>query len=183
MELKIKKPRRFLIHPDQDGWKHVDNAVVDRLINGIPGVYFEDRQQYRYLLNIFDGDNPFSVWVNINQRPSVDNEIINYGRGISVIGRQRWNNLEVTISDFVSEGNDRNRLLQILNDSMTQQNNYLGSVRKEFVLDEIDPTGIVIERWRIYGFISQYNINGVYNNGDIDFGSFTIMIDRAVLDL
>lgn len=170
MDLKIKKPRQFLIHPNRDDWRSVDNAVVDRLINGIPGIYFQDRPLYRYLLTIIDGNNPLEIWANINQLPSIETEIVNFGHGISLMGRQRWNNLDVTINDIVDD-NKRHHLYQIFNRLMTRDD--IASYHRNsesFILEQIDVTGVTAQKWNIHGIISQY----ISINGNIDF---TIMIN------
>jgi hypothetical protein len=60
---------------------------------------------------------------------------------------------------------------------------YAAGYKKDIDLEMLDPTGVVVEKWILYGtFLSDVNFNALaYNTDNLATISATLRMDRCVL--
>jgi hypothetical protein len=158
------------------------------LLRPVP-IDLEPKRKNRFTLE-FPADLGFSEWmVSTASRPSVtiDSVEIPY-MNIStfVAGRSKWDQMNITFIDAIGPSTSQKVMEWIRQcvEHSTGAMGYATQYKKNLVLKMLDPAGIVVEKWVLYGcFITNANFGDLsYNDGELANVQITIQFDKAILE-
>jgi hypothetical protein len=102
-----------------------------------------------------------------------------------VAGRFTWQTLNVTFRDPIgpSAAQALMEWVRLHAESVTGRMGYAAGYKKDVDLEMLDPTGVVVEKWILYGtFLTDVNFNTLaYNQDGLATISATMRMDRCVL--
>lgn len=90
-------------------------------------------------------------------------------------GMMQWDDMTLTFYDPVSPSVAQ-PLFQLMNDQELNRN-------LEVKIEMLDPTGVVVSRWSVYGFLSEINFGDLdYEDDSVTEISLTMCVHHAILD-
>jgi len=149
---------------------------------------YEPKRQNRFILR-FPSSLGINEWfVETAQRPHITInpvEIPFLNTSTFVAGRFNWQTLNVTFRDPIgpSAAQALMEWVRLHAESVTGRMGYAAGYKKDIDLEMLDPTGVVVEKWILYGtFLTDVNFNTLAYNADaLATISATLRMDRCVL--
>ena len=149
---------------------------------------YEPKRQNRFILR-FPSSLGINEWfVESTARPHITIspvEIPFLNTSTFVAGRFNWQTLNVTFRDPIgpSAAQALMEWVRLHAESVTGRMGYAAGYKKDIDLEMLDPTGVVVEKWILYGtFLSDVNFNNLaYNTDALATITATLRMDRCVL--
>lgn len=102
-----------------------------------------------------------------------------------VAGRFNWNPISVVFRDPIgpSAAQALMEWVRLHAESVTGRMGYASGYKKDIDLEMLDPTGVVVEKWILYGtFLTDVNFNNLaYSDDGVANINATLRMDRCVL--
>ena len=149
---------------------------------------YEPKRQNRFILR-FPSSLGINEWfVESTARPQItigSTEIQFLNTSTFVAGRFNWNPITVTFRDPIgpSAAQALMEWVRLHAESVTGRMGYAAGYKKDVDLEMLDPTGVVVEKWILYGtFLTDVNFNAVtYTSDGLATINATLRMDRCVL--
>jgi hypothetical protein len=149
---------------------------------------YEPKRQNRFILR-FPSSLGINEWfVESAARPHITInpvEIPFLNTSTYVAGKFNWQTLNVTFRDPIGPSASQAIMewVRLCAESVTGRMGYAAGYKKDVDLEMLDPTGVVVEKWILYGtFLTDANFNAVdYKSDSIATISTTLRMDRCVL--
>ena len=149
---------------------------------------YEPKRQNRFILR-FPSSLGINEWfVESAARPHITInpvEIPFLNTSTYVAGKFNWQTLTVTFRDPIGPSASQAIMewVRLCAESVTGRMGYAAGYKKDVDLEMLDPTGVVVEKWILYGtFLTDANFNAVdYKSDSIATISTTLRMDRCVL--
>jgi len=149
---------------------------------------YEPKRNNRFILR-FPSSLGINEWfVESTARPSIkiaETEIPFLNTSTFVAGRFTWDALPVVFRDPIgpSAAQALMEWVRLHAESVTGRMGYAAGYKKDVDLEMLDPTGVVVEKWILYGtFLTSANFNAVnYSDDKLATISCQMRMDRCVL--
>ena len=149
---------------------------------------YEPKRQNRFILR-FPSSLGINEWfVESAARPHIQInpvEIQFLNTSTFVAGRFNWQTINVTFRDPIgpSAAQAMMEWVRLCAESVTGRMGYAAGYKKDVDLEMLDPTGVVVEKWILYGtFLTDVNFNQLnYSQDGLATISTTLRMDRCVL--
>ena len=149
---------------------------------------YEPKRQNRFILR-FPSSLGINEWfVESTSRPQIQinaTEIPFLNTSTFVAGRFNWQTINVTFRDPIgpSAAQALMEWVRLHAESVTGRMGYAAGYKKDVDLEMLDPTGVVVEKWILYGtFLTDVNFNTLaYNQDGLATIAATLRMDRCVL--
>jgi hypothetical protein len=149
---------------------------------------YEPKRQNRFILR-FPSSLGINEWfVESTARPHIQigaTEIPFLNTSVWVAGRFNWQTLNVTFRDPIGPSASQALMewVRLHAESVTGRMGYAAGYKKDVDLEMLDPTGVVVEKWILYGtFLTDVNFNSLaYNQDGLATITATMRMDRCVL--
>jgi hypothetical protein len=149
---------------------------------------YEPKRQNRFILR-FPSSLGINEWfVESASRPHItinSVEIPFLNTSTYVAGKFNWQTLNVTFRDPIGPSASQAIMewVRLCAESVTGRMGYAAGYKKDVDLEMLDPTGVVVEKWILYGtFLTDANFNAVdYKSDSIATITTTLRMDRCVL--
>jgi hypothetical protein len=149
---------------------------------------YEPKRQNRFILR-FPSSLGINEWfVESTSRPHITiaaTEIPFLNTSTYVAGRFNWQTINVTFRDPIgpSAAQALMEWVRLHAESVTGRMGYAAGYKKDIDLEMLDPTGVVVEKWILYGtFLTDVNFNALaYNTDALATITATLRMDRCVL--
>lgn len=149
---------------------------------------YEPKRQNRFILR-FPSSLGINEWfVESTARPhititAVDIPFLN--TSTYVAGRFNWQTINVTFRDPIGPSASQALMewVRLHAESVTGRMGYAAGYKKDVDLEMLDPTGVVVEKWIMFGtFLTDVNFNALsYSQDALATISATLRMDRCVL--
>ena len=151
-------------------------------------VPYEPKRQNRFILR-FPSSLGINEWfVETAARPHIAiaaTEISFLNTSTYVAGRFNWQTINVTFRDPIgpSAAQALMEWVRLHAESVTGRMGYAAGYKKDIDLEMLDPTGVVVEKWILYGtFLTDVNFNALsYSQDVLATITATLRMDRCVL--
>jgi hypothetical protein len=149
---------------------------------------YEPKRQNRFILR-FPSSLGINEWfVESAARPHITInpvEIPFLNTSTYVAGRFNWQTIPCVFRDPIGPSASQALMewVRLCAESVTGRMGYAAGYKKDVDLEMLDPTGVVVEKWILYGtFLSDVNFNSLaYNTDGLATISTTLRMDRCVL--
>jgi hypothetical protein len=149
---------------------------------------YEPKRENRWILR-FPSSLGINEWyVETTSRPKLQigsTEIQFLNTSTYVAGRFTWQELPVTFRDPIGPSASQAVMewIRLCAESVTGRMGYAAGYKKNVDLEMLDPTGVVVEKWIMYGtFLTDVNFNALsYSQDALATISATLRMDRCVL--
>ena len=149
---------------------------------------YEPKRQNRFILR-FPSSLGINEWfVESSSRPHIQigsTEIQFLNTSTFVAGRFNWQPINVTFRDPIgpSAAQALMEWVRLHAESVTGRMGYAAGYKKDIDLEMLDPTGVVVEKWILYGtFLTDVNFNALaYNSEALATITAALRMDRCVL--
>ena len=149
---------------------------------------YEPKRQNRFILR-FPSSLGINEWfVESTARPHIQinaTEIPFLNTSVWVAGRFNWQTINVTFRDPIGHSAAQALMewVRLHAESVTGRMGYAAGYKKDVDLEMLDPTGVVVEKWILYGtFLTDVNFNTLAYNADaLATIAATLRMDRCVL--
>jgi len=149
---------------------------------------YEPKRQNRFILR-FPSSLGINEWfVESSSRPHImigSTEIQFLNTSTFVAGRFNWQTINVTFRDPIgpSAAQALMEWVRLHAESVTGRMGYAAGYKKDIDLEMLDPTGVVVEKWILYGtFLTDVNFNQLsYSQDALATITATLRMDRCVL--
>lgn len=149
---------------------------------------YEPKRQNRFILR-FPSNLGINEWfVESTSRPHIQivaTEIPFLNTSTFVAGRFNWQTLNVTFRDPIGPSASQALMewVRLHAESVTGRMGYAAGYKKDVDLEMLDPTGVVVEKWILFGtFLTDVNFNSLsYSQDALATITATMRMDRCVL--
>jgi len=149
---------------------------------------YEPKRQNRFILR-FPSSLGINEWfVESSSRPHITINPIPIpflNTETYVAGIFKWQTINVTFRDPIgpSAAQALMEWVRLHAESVTGRMGYAAGYKKDIDLEMLDPTGVVVEKWILYGtFLSDVNFNALdYKSDALATITATLRMDRCVL--
>ncbi len=149
---------------------------------------YEPKRQNRFILR-FPSSLGINEWfVESTKRPSIkigSTEIQFLNTSTFVAGRFNWDEIPVTFRDPIgpSAAQALMEWVRLHAESVTGRMGYAAGYKKDIDLEMLDPTGVVVEKWILYGtFLTNVDFQTLnYSQDGLATISCSLRPDRCVL--
>jgi hypothetical protein len=149
---------------------------------------YEPKRQNRFIVR-FPSSLGINEWfVESSARPHITiaaTEIPFLNTSTYVAGRFNWQTLNVTFRDPIgpSAAQALMEWVRLCAESVTGRMGYAAGYKKDVDIEMLDPTGVVVEKWILYGtFLTDVNFNTLaYNQDGLATITATMRMDRCIL--
>jgi len=149
---------------------------------------YEPKRQNRFILR-FPSTLGINEWfVETSKRPSIkikETEIPFLNTSTFVAGRFNWDSIPVTFRDPIgpSAAQALMEWVRLHAESVTGRMGYAAGYKKDIDIEMLDPTGVVVEKWILYGtFLTGVDFGVLnYAQDGLSTISATLRMDRCVL--
>ena len=149
---------------------------------------YEPKRQNRFILR-FPSSLGINEWfVESTSRPHITiaaTEIPFLNTSTYVAGRFNWQTINVVFRDPIgpSAAQALMEWVRLHAESVTGRMGYAAGYKKDIDLEMLDPTGVVVEKWILYGtFLTGVNFGSLaYNTDALADITATLRMDRCVL--
>jgi hypothetical protein len=149
---------------------------------------YEPKRQNRFILR-FPSSLGINEWfVESTARPHIQinaTEIPFLNTSTYVAGRFTWQTINCVFRDPIgpSAAQALMEWVRLCAESVTGRMGYAAGYKKDIDLEMLDPTGVVVEKWILYGtFMTDVNFNSLaYNTDALATIATTLRMDRCVL--
>ena len=150
---------------------------------------YEPKKKNRWILRFPDDLGIQEWWLATAARPSItQNEVVIpfLNTETYVLGKYNWSPISVTFRDPIgpSAAQALMEWVRLHSESVTGRQGYAAGYKKDVELEMLDPTGVVIEKWRLVNTWLSGDINFgdlSYDSGDLADISASLRFDYAVL--
>jgi hypothetical protein len=149
---------------------------------------YEPKRKNRFILR-FPSELGINEWfVESTSRPKITIgatpiPFLNTERYVA--GKYTWGTINVTFRDPIgpSAAQALMEWVRLHAESVTGRMGYAAGYKKDVDLEMLDPTGVVVEKWIMYGtFLTDVNFNTLaYNQDGLATITATLRMDRCVL--
>ena len=151
-------------------------------------VPYEPKRQNRFIIR-FDSSLGINEWyVESAARPSLTvnaTEIQFLNTSTYVAGRFTWGTINVKFRDPIGPSASQALMewVRLCAESVTGRMGYAAGYKKDVYLEMLDPTGVVVEQWRLEGcFLTSVNFDSLsYSTDALASISATLRMDRCIL--
>lgn len=131
-----------------------------------PGIQYEPMRVNRFLVTFPESFNILPYFVRMVNRPSMR---------IEQYGLHEWDDINITLYDPISPSMSQNVFELINSDLITQP--------MTFLIQMLDPTGIVVSEWSIWGRVSSIDYGMLdYSDDSITEIKMTISVSNDILN-
>ncbi len=156
------------------------------LLMKMPAPY-EPKRVNRFIVR-FDSSLGINEWlVTSAARPSakINSVAIPFlNTSTYVAGRFEWNEIRVTFKDPIGPSASQALMewFRLHAESVTGRMGYAAGYKKNVDLEMLDPTGVVVEKWKLEGcFITDLNFNELdYSRDDLASITCSLRMDRCI---
>jgi hypothetical protein len=149
---------------------------------------YEPKRQNRFILR-FPSSLGINEWfVESTSRPSIkiqSTEIPFLNTSTYVAGRFNWEEISVKFRDPIGPSASQALMewVRLCAESVTGRMGYAAGYKKDVDLEMLDPTGVVVEKWILYGvFLTSVNFGSLaYNQDALADITASMRPDRCVL--
>lgn len=149
---------------------------------------YEPKRQNRFILR-FPASLGINEWfVESAARPSIKinaTEIPFLNTSTFVAGRFNWDAIQVKFRDPIGPSASQALMewVRLTAESVTGRMGYAGGYKKDVALEMLDPTGVVVEKWMLYGtFLTDVNFGTLnYSQDALADITATLRMDRCIL--
>jgi len=149
---------------------------------------YEPKRQNRFILR-FPSTLGINEWfVETSKRPSIkikETEIPFLNTSTFVAGRFNWDSIPVTFRDPIgpSAAQALMEWVRLHAESVTGRMGYAAGYKKDIDIEMLDPTGVVVEKWILYGtFLTGVDFGVLnYAQDGLSTISATLRMDSCVL--
>lgn len=149
---------------------------------------YEPKRQNRFILR-FPSTLGINEWfVESSKRPSIkikDTEIPFLNTSTFVAGRFNWDSIPVTFRDPIGPSASQALMewVRLHAESVTGRMGYAAGYKRDVDIEMLDPTGVVVEKWILYGtFLTAVDFGVLnYSQDNLATISATLRMDRCVL--
>lgn len=149
---------------------------------------YEPKKQNRFILR-FPSELGINEWfVESASRPKItinSNAIPFLNTEKYVAGKYTWNTISVTFRDPIgpSAAQALMEWVRLHAESVTGRMGYAAGYKKDIDLEMLDPTGVVVEKWKLIGtFLTDVDFSSVaYTSDDLVKITATLRPDYCVL--
>jgi len=149
---------------------------------------YEPKRQNRFIVR-FPSSLGINEWfVETASRPQITinaTEIPFLNTSTYVAGRFKWNPINVQFRDPIGPSASQALMewVRLCAESVTGRMGYAAGYKKDVDIEMLDPTGVVVEKWIMYGtFLTSVNFNGLsYSQDALATISASLQMDRCVL--
>ena len=149
---------------------------------------YEPKRQNRFILR-FPSSLGINEWfVETASRPNIvinPVEVQFLNTSTFVAGRFKWNPMNVTFRDPLGPSASQALMewVRLHAESVTGRMGYAAGYKKDIDLEMLDPTGVVVEKWILYGtFLTNVNFNALdYKSDALATITASLQMDRCVL--
>ena len=149
---------------------------------------YEPKKQNRFILR-FPTDLGINEWfVQTASRPKITitaNTIKFLNTETYVAGSFNWGDITVKMLDPIGPSSTQAVMewVRLVAESVTGRMGYAAGYKKDVDIEMLDPTGVVVEKWIMYGtFMTDVNFNQLaYNQDGLATIAATMRMDRCVL--
>ena len=149
---------------------------------------YEPKRQNRFILR-FPSSLGINEWfVESAARPNLtinSTPIPFLNTSTYVAGRFEWQPLNVTFRDPIGPSASQALMewVRLHAESVTGRMGYAAGYKKDVDLEMLDPTGVVVEKWIMYGtFLTSVNFNALnYSQDALATITASLRMDRCVL--
>ena len=149
---------------------------------------YEPKRENRWILR-FPSSLGINEWyVETTSRPKLtiaSTEIQFLNTSTYVAGRFTWGELPVTFRDPIGPSASQAVMewIRLCAESVTGRMGYAAGYKKNVDLEMLDPTGVVVEKWILYGtFLTSVNFGSLaYNTDNLADITAELRMDRCVL--
>ena len=149
---------------------------------------YEPKRQNRFILR-FPSSLGINEWfVESTSRPHITiaaTEIPFLNTSTFVAGKFNWQTINVTFRDPIgpSAAQALMEWVRLHAESVTGRMGYAAGYKKDIDLEMLDPTGVVVEKWILYGtFLTDVNFNTLdYKSDTLATITAQLRMDRCVL--
>lgn len=148
---------------------------------------YEPKRKNRFIVR-FDSSLGINEWyVTSASRPSAkikDVEIPFLNTSTYVAGRFNWEPIKVTFKDPIGPSASQALMewFRLHAESVTGRMGYAAGYKKNVILEMLDPTGVVVEKWILEGcFITDLNFGDLnYSQDELASIDCTLRMDRCI---
>jgi hypothetical protein len=156
------------------------------LLMKMPAPY-EPKRVNRFIVR-FDSSLGINEWfVTSAARPSakINSVAIPFlNTSTYVAGRFEWNEIRITFKDPIGPSASQALMewFRLHAESVTGRMGYAAGYKKNVDLEMLDPTGVVVEKWKLEGcFITDLNFNELdYSRDDLASITTSLRMDRCI---
>jgi hypothetical protein len=149
---------------------------------------YEPKRQNRFILR-FPSSLGINEWfVESAARPSIkiaSTEIQFLNTSTYVAGRFNWDEISVKFRDPIGPSASQALMewVRLHAESVTGRMGYAAGYKKDIDLEMLDPTGVVVEKWILYGtFLTSVNFGALgYSTDSLADITASLRMDRCVL--
>lgn len=151
-------------------------------------IVYEPLRENRFVLR-FPSDiglNEFSV-VSV-KKPTINQnstEIQFMNTSTWVLGRYTWDTVQVTLRDFIGPSTSQAVMewVRLHSESVTGRQGYAAGYKRDIELEELDPTGVVVQKWILKNcMLTNVDFgNNDYSSDSVAQITLTIQMDYAIL--
>lgn len=149
---------------------------------------YEPLKQNRFIFQ-FPSDTGLQSWyVSTGNLPSitqnsVEMEFLN--TSTYVVGRYTWEEVSVTLRSFIGPSTAQSVMewIRLCSESVTGRQGYAAGYKRNVVINMLDPTGVVVQKWvLVNAFITNSNFGSLdYSNDSLAEIDITLRYDYAIL--
>ncbi len=150
-------------------------------------VPYEPLRKNRFIFRFPDELGIQEWWVSTGARPSYTSDEVAIpflNTETYVIGRFRWEAIEVTFRDPIGPSATQALMewVRLHSESVTGRQGYAAGYKKDVELEMLDPTGVVVQKWILQGTqINSANFGSLgYTDGELADISVSFRFDRAI---
>jgi hypothetical protein len=151
-------------------------------------VPYEPKRQNRFIMR-FDSSLGINEWyVETASRPSLTvnaTEIQFLNTSTYVAGRFTWGTINVKFRDPIGPSASQALMewVRLCAESVTGRMGYAAGYKKDCYLEMLDPTGVVVEQWKLEGcFLTSVNFDSLsYSSDALASISAVLRMDRCIL--
>lgn len=160
---------------------------MSNLLLNMP-INYEPKKQNRFIFSFPSNMGIQSWFVVSSKRPTItidEVEIPFLNTSTWVAGRFRWDAIDITLRDPIGPSASQAIMewVRLHAESVTGRMGYAAGYKKNVTLEMLDPTGVVIERWKLVNTMLTSSDFGTldYNSGDLIDITCNMRFDRAIL--
>lgn len=150
---------------------------------------YEPKKKNRWILRFPAELGIQEWWLGSAARPSITQAEVPIpflNTETYVLGKYNWNPISVTFRDPIgpSAAQAIMEWVRLHSESVTGRQGYAAGYKKDVELEMLDPTGVVIEKWRLVNTWLSGDINFgdlSYDSGDLADIAASLRFDYAVL--
>lgn len=150
---------------------------------------YEPKKKNRWILRFPAELGIQEWWLGTAARPSITQAEVAIpflNTETYVLGKYNWNPISVTFRDPIgpSAAQAIMEWVRLHSESVTGRQGYAAGYKKDVELEMLDPTGVVIEKWRLVNTWLSGDINFgdlSYESGDLADIAASLRFDYAVL--